>query len=157
MGLRTAPFDACYNAIAVHGVTELVRWDEEVAFEISARLFGNDEAIPVAVRYQLARQQIGILRGSWRGTRRRSRRALLGRFLLEGRTFAHLKTAFTLLPEEALALQTRQDFRQGTAARVPQRQAFSDFAGARWLSKVREKTQDLIVGGRGRRSHRAAL
>jgi hypothetical protein len=58
-----AAFDASDNPIPVHGVSQLVRGDEEVAIEVASWRIGDYEAVSIAMCYQPACEQIGIAFG----------------------------------------------------------------------------------------------
>src|SRR5580700_1992411 len=57
-----APLDAGDNAIAMHGIPQLVGRNEEIAVEIAARRVWNHKAIAIAMRDEPAPEHIGISR-----------------------------------------------------------------------------------------------
>ena len=58
-----AAFDASENAIAVHGVSQLIWGNEEIAIEVGSGRFRDDEAVSIAMCYQPACEQISIALG----------------------------------------------------------------------------------------------
>ncbi len=58
-----ATFDASENPIAVHGVSQLIRRNEEIAIEVGSGRFRDYEAVSIAMRYQPACEQIRIAFG----------------------------------------------------------------------------------------------
>jgi hypothetical protein len=58
-----AAFDASENPIAVHGVSQLIRGDEEIAIEVCSWRIGDYEAVAIAMCYQPACELIRIALG----------------------------------------------------------------------------------------------
>jgi hypothetical protein len=69
--IRAAAFDAAEDAIAVHGVAQVVASNEKVAVDSPDGRIGDEKAVTLAVRNNSAGNEIGVVaafrwrRGSW--------------------------------------------------------------------------------------------
>jgi hypothetical protein len=102
-----AAFDASENPIAVHGVSQLVRRNEEIAIEVGSWRFRDYKAVTIAMCYQPACEQIRIAFG-WLRLRTGSCRWFCCRARFGPRTRKTILAASQFF-HEALALQPRED------------------------------------------------
>ena len=100
-----AAFDAGKNPIPVHGVSQLVRRNKEIAVELGSWRLGDYKAVTIAMRHQPACELIRIALG-WLRLRARSCRGFCCRARFGPRTRETILAASQFL-HEALALQPR--------------------------------------------------
>ena len=100
-----AAFDAGKNPIAVHGVSQLVRRNKEIAIELTSWRLGDYKAVTIAMRHQPACELIRIALG-WLRLRARSCRRFCCRARFGPRTRETILAASQFL-HEVLALQPR--------------------------------------------------
>jgi hypothetical protein len=97
-----AAFDAGKNPIAVHGVSQLIRGDEEIAIEIGSWRIGDYKSVAIAMCYQPACELIRIAFG-WLRLCARSCRLFCYRARFRPRASETILAASQFL-HEALAL-----------------------------------------------------
>src|SRR4029077_9671838 len=100
-----AAFDASENPIPMHGVSQLIRGDEEIAVEIGSGRFRDYEAVAIAMCHQPACELIRIALG-WLRLCARSCRRFCCRARFRPRARETILAASQFL-HEALALQPR--------------------------------------------------